>query len=676
VTWARARSSFEKQTTRALGGTTSFGYDVFGNLTEEEKVIGSHTHVTAYSFDEADSLESITYPSGRTVEYTRNVLGQVETVETTYGASTVTVAEEIEYRPFGPLSGLTFGNNLVLARTFDQQYRLTDQTTGSIQELAFTLDAAGNIDAIADGVNASLTQTFTQDALHRIDSEEGAYGVKDYSYDAAGNRLSRVHYPGSGSITQTLAYVSGLSEPDLTEYGGGEGGGGGGPASTTNGTLVMGVNATLVEPSATVTLGLANVPSGSYHWLALAVSGAPATSYLQWRYVGSGADWTVTMPSTEQGYEFRFFLNNGYTLLLASPTVTVSSSAGGGGPSIPYGGESNRLATHDGQTVTLDDAGNTTADPAEDLSFTYDDHNRMVEAYVDSVLQASYVYNGQGQRVKKIEATGAERTIVYHYGLSGELLGETIYSEAGSKIGERDYLWLDSLPLAQSEREFSGSTITGQTFVYLHGDQLNTPRLATDATGEVVWRWDSDAFGVGEADLDPDSDTEEVNVRLRYPGQYWDEETGLHYNYFRDYDPVTGRYVESDPIGLGGGPNTFAYVNANPITYVDPKGLFLLPLAPVVVEGLVNTVGGLYGLYAMHQLLDSLDEPPRQGAEIIPFPRQTRVEEMICRAEDPEDPCMGSWRQLKELHTLIRDAEARFWEPTGIRAFRRSRSTR
>jgi RHS repeat-associated protein len=231
------------------------------------------------------------------------------------------------------------------------------------------------------------------------------------------------------------------------------------------------------------------------------------------------------------------------------------------------------LATHNGNTVTLDAAGNTTADIAENLSFTYDDHNRMVEAYVGAVLQASYVYNGQGQRVKKVEATGAERTFVFHYGLGGELLGETVYDDVGAKIEERDYLWPDTLPVAQSERAFSGSTVTSSQFVYLHADQLDTPRLATNGSGTVVWRWDSDAFGTGAANLDPDADTNEVNVRLRFPGQYLDAETGLHYNYFRDYDPVTGRYVESDPIGLAGGLNTYAYVEANPLTHMDERGL-------------------------------------------------------------------------------------------------------
>lgn len=108
---------------------------------------------------------------------------------------------------------------------------------------------------------------------------------------------------------------------------------------------------------------------------------------------------------------------------------------------------------------------------------------------------------------------------------------------------------------------------------YLYADHLNTPRVATDSTNKVVWRWDSDAFGTSTANEDPDGDGVKFTYNPRFPGQYFDKETGLHYNYFRDYEPGTGRYVQSDPIGLAGGLNTYGYVGGNPVSSVDPLGL-------------------------------------------------------------------------------------------------------
>jgi RHS repeat-associated protein len=108
---------------------------------------------------------------------------------------------------------------------------------------------------------------------------------------------------------------------------------------------------------------------------------------------------------------------------------------------------------------------------------------------------------------------------------------------------------------------------------YLHTDHLGTPRRATDSTGTVVWSWDSDAFGSTAANEDPDGDGVAAVVNLRFPGQVYDDETALHYNYFRYYDPSTGRYITSDPIGLRGGLNTYGYVGGNPVNLMDPYGL-------------------------------------------------------------------------------------------------------
>jgi len=106
-----------------------------------------------------------------------------------------------------------------------------------------------------------------------------------------------------------------------------------------------------------------------------------------------------------------------------------------------------------------------------------------------------------------------------------------------------------------------------------HADHLNTPRLVADATGTTVWRWDqAEPFGNNVPDENP-SGLGAFDLPLRLPGQYFDAETGLHYNYFRDYDPSGGRYIESDAIDLSGGLNTYVYGVSSPVVYVDPLGL-------------------------------------------------------------------------------------------------------
>lgn len=160
--------------------------------------------------------------------------------------------------------------------------------------------------------------------------------------------------------------------------------------------------------------------------------------------------------------------------------------------------------------------------------------------------------------------------------------GITTVSSSQRKIEGEWYLLgtylLDELSKVVLEPSTSGYVIadaikvvfpssgTSSTYYY-HNNHLATPQVVTDDQQEIVWRGHYKPFGeISET-------VAVIDQPLRFPGQYHDEETGHYYNYFRDYDPSIGRYVQSDPIGLDGGINTFGYVNANPIIFFDPFGL-------------------------------------------------------------------------------------------------------
>jgi RHS repeat-associated protein len=124
----------------------------------------------------------------------------------------------------------------------------------------------------------------------------------------------------------------------------------------------------------------------------------------------------------------------------------------------------------------------------------------------------------------------------------------------------------------------ASSTLPGMNFI--HVDHLNTPREIYDANQQLRWRWEQqEPFGVNAPDENPSS-LGAYEFSLRFPGQYADRETNLYYNYFRDYDPILGVYKQSDPVGLAGGLNTYAYVEGNPINQTDPFGLQARPPIP------------------------------------------------------------------------------------------------
>jgi RHS repeat-associated protein len=143
---------------------------------------------------------------------------------------------------------------------------------------------------------------------------------------------------------------------------------------------------------------------------------------------------------------------------------------------------------------------------------------------------------------------------------------------------------IDKLDIAAVNPVITSTT----SLYYIHNDHLNTPQVVTNQNQQVVWMGDYEPFGKLAA-----NQTNSIEIFSRFPGQYLDPETNLYYNYFRDYDPNIGRYIESDPIGLGGGINTYGYALQNPLTHYDPDGrLAFLIAVPAFFGGGTATVSG------------------------------------------------------------------------------------
>jgi RHS repeat-associated protein len=212
-------------------------------------------------------------------------------------------------------------------------------------------------------------------------------------------------------------------------------------------------------------------------------------------------------------------------------------------------------------------------------------------------------------------------------------------------------------------------TVTGTSKLYfIHADHLNTPRLVADATGTTVWRWDQqEPFGVNAPDENP-SGLGAFDLPLRLPGQYFDKETNLHYNHFRDYDPSIGRYGESDPIGLRGGLNTFAYVNNRPVSLVDPMGL----KARVCCKRIP-------GLPAYHCFIDEVSDskcgpclsitrtiglqgPRPIGTSKYPDAGEIKTNDLF---DNPKDSDCGDWNEDCGVSACI-DAEKSFYPERSV----------
>jgi len=229
----------------------------------------------------------------------------------------------------------------------------------------------------------------------------------------------------------------------------------------------------------------------------------------------------------------------------------------------PGGGK----ATYD---LVIDAAGNITSGGA--YTATYSARGRMA-SIATTAGTTNYLYNALEQRISKTGTAVPTGAAYFVYDEAGHVLGE--YDATSAPLYE--VIWLANRPVAVIRQTRAGSppNVTIATRIdYVYADHLDTPRvIARGSDHAITWRWDSpEPFGVTPANDNPNG-LGVYAFNLRFPGQVYDRESTLHYNGHRDYDSWTGRYLQSDPIGLDGGINTYAYAEANPLSLIDPEGL-------------------------------------------------------------------------------------------------------
>jgi len=534
-------------------GTTLYSYDGFGNTTTQQKSELGLVYTTGYGYDAVNRLTKITYPDGREVNYPRDAIGRIAGITTTVNGSSQTVVGDRSYRADGLVTGEAYGNTLHETRTYDIRGHLREVYVGSVDTRLMSYDYNGNVTSAQ-----SLQQTgaYLYDALDRLTQDQVTtteVATTDYAYDGNGNRTSE--------NTTTYIYdsdsnrLSGTRRPkgSFTVNGAGQ------TLSDNRGRnytynaagRVQEVTASGVTANyfynyqglrTRKTLG-SQVTIYHYDFTGRLLAETSSTGRLQRAYLYDD-EAPVAQIEAVSVAPFEIVLDNHDAVYVGNwPTATSLSGF--------YG--------TDYQTNTKGKGKDTAAwTPSVPVAGTYQVYARWVAASSHAGNALFSIEHSAGTTTVPVDqrANGGEWVLLGTFTLdagtntnivlSGKAKGTVI---AGAvKVGP------------------TTGGATREAIYYLHTDHLTTPRLATDAAGEVVWRWDGRAFG----DSAPIGG---ITVNLRYPGQYYDQETGLHYNAARYYDSGLGRYLTSDPIGLGAGPNTYLYVGANPLYWIDATGL-------------------------------------------------------------------------------------------------------
>ncbi len=587
------------QSTRPV---TQYFYDANGNLTS---TVDGLNRVTTQSYDTLDRLRRITQPPPAALQ--PNPVIQFEL----NGRDDLT--KVIDPRNLSTTYGVTGLSDV------------TTQTSPDTGVTTRTFDATGNVKTSRDA--RGRTTTYTYDALHRLTQALYADATfSTYVYDQGANgvgRLTRMTDPGPITTSWTYTAMGRVATKVQTI--------GTGTTARTH-QLTYAYNPTTGQLTS-VTYPSGKVISYTYGATSkdlerITINGANAASAITYHpfggvkrmTLGNGQVWSNSLDQDGRvqtytlgavTYTVARDAANRITGITSSQTATnrtfgydnldriTAYATTGRSQTFAYDATGNLLTKSDliGATQTnttysiaptsnrmtgisnlgigysFDAAGNRTGDGR--ITYAYNYRGRLNQVRItNGTLTDTYNFliNGINLRVRK---TGPSTVVpqgmrIFVYDDAAKLIGE--YDDLGR--ARIEHVWLEDRPVAAITYTYTGTTTTPTTTTtsYVETDHLATPRLITNASRQKRWTWESAPYG----DTVPNENPQALGVykyNLRFPGQYFDSETAHHYNHHRDYESTSGRYVQSDPIGLKGGWNTYRYANGNPVSGTDSTGL-------------------------------------------------------------------------------------------------------
>ena len=565
-----------KHSADAAGTQRTLGYDALDRLVSTiDNANGTDTATqntqTTSSYDSSDNLTSVVDPSSLTTSYTYDGLGHRTGLQ-----SPDTGASADTYDAAGNQLTHTDAKGITRTMGYDALNRLISTTfADSTLNITYAYDESNSVTGCTNSapigrltriVENAVTTAYCYDArgevIQKRQVTSAATDVTSYTYSLAG-RLRQQTNPDGTSILDTYNALGQLSGVQVTPVGGSASvvvsnisylpfgpisgytlGNGQTVTRTYDATYAL---TDLTSPA--LTLHFARDPLGRITAEGNAPGASPATETYHYDALSRLGEVDDANGSLIQSYTYNQtgdrLTKNGNALATGNYGYTTGTHQ------INSIGSSARASDANGNTTGISSAG-------QAFGYGYNGRNRLTVVQVAGSTVGTYSYNALGQRIGKAAT------------LPNAITQRFVYNEQGSLIGEygtntRDYVWMGDTPVAVIDVAGSTSTIN-----YVTADQLGTPRAVSDSSGATIWSWAWVGNPYGE--LSPTS-TAGYTLNLRYPGQYYDNESGLMDNINRSYDPATGRYIQSDPIGLAGGISTYAYVGDQPLSNVDPQGL-------------------------------------------------------------------------------------------------------